>query len=167
MLLSFKTSLTNVKFFNFTHDNYVCSEAAFVEHNSIFCRSQGNGLVRFLTCYLIKLTSDHNFVRSFSYFSSGVTFMISFVAYEDELKQLNFLEVTVTNSCKEQHNFKVYRKNVITNIQQNKTNQILLLPRENMVTKVTLQWNQFLNWYIGRKWNDRNHMFAFLKRKRT
>lgn len=36
MFVRFKTSVTSVDFFNFTPDNYVRSEAAFVEHNSIF-----------------------------------------------------------------------------------------------------------------------------------
>ena len=43
--------------------------------------------------------------------------MISFTSEEDKSKQLNFLDITVTNNCKGHQDFEVYCKNVITNIQ--------------------------------------------------
>ena len=46
MLLSFKRSVTYKKNFNFTPDNCVYCEAAFVGHSSIFCRTLSN--VRYL-----------------------------------------------------------------------------------------------------------------------
>ena len=39
MLLSFKTSVTYINFFNFKPDISVRCEAAFVRHHSIFCRT--------------------------------------------------------------------------------------------------------------------------------
>ena len=42
MLVSFKTSVTDNFFFNFTPDNFVRSEAAFVVHNSIYYRTLSN-----------------------------------------------------------------------------------------------------------------------------
>ena len=43
--------------------------------------------------------------------------MISFTSEEDKSKQLNFLDITVTNNCKGHQDFEVDCKNVITNIQ--------------------------------------------------
>ena len=42
---------------------------------------------------------------------------ISFMSNEDEPKQFNFLEITVTNNCTGQYDFKIYHQNTITIIQ--------------------------------------------------
>ena len=42
-----------------------------------------------------------------------ITFMVSFISNEDRSKLLNFLDITVTNNCKGQHNFKETVKSLL------------------------------------------------------
>lgn len=85
----------------------------------------GNCLVRVLTCcYLLKKTLHPVFFSSFffllsvytkdwEYFWCYITFMVSFISNEDRSKLLNFLDITVTNNCKGQHNFKETVKSLL------------------------------------------------------